>query len=180
MRFEDATRTNQQGGLDGDADPHHTDQDAENPAVAGGSAVDPTKPGPWVTWQETDTSPVAGQDQIFVSRPEGPGTANCNTVTPAGEADNTGNIPAVGGFCFQQTGIGRVTGGLDPSLNVDPTRNGIEPDIAFTIHYRAVATSDFGTFVGNDETLRTALPPPGSVIASVGRAKVSGRPPASA
>ena len=31
----------------------HTDQDAENPSVAGGSAVDPTKPGPWVTWQET-------------------------------------------------------------------------------------------------------------------------------
>ena len=31
----------------------HTDQAAENPSVAGGSAVDPTKPGPWVTWQET-------------------------------------------------------------------------------------------------------------------------------
>ena len=24
------------------------------------------------------------------------------------------------------------TGGADPSLNVDPTRNGVEPDIAFT------------------------------------------------
>ena len=33
----------------------HTDQSAENPSVAGGSAVDPTKPGPWVTWQETTT-----------------------------------------------------------------------------------------------------------------------------
>src|SRR5206468_12679493 len=31
----------------------HTDQDAENPSVAGGSTADPTKPGPWVTWQET-------------------------------------------------------------------------------------------------------------------------------
>lgn len=34
----------------------HTDQDAENPSVAGGSAIDPTKPGPWTTWQETTTS----------------------------------------------------------------------------------------------------------------------------
>ncbi len=34
----------------------HTDQNAENPSVAGGSAVDPTKPGPWVTWQETTES----------------------------------------------------------------------------------------------------------------------------
>lgn len=111
----------------------HTDQDAENPAVAGGSAVDPTKPGPWITWQETTTSPVSGQDQIFVVRPIGPGATNCNGVTPAGVPDASGNVPAIGGFCWQQTGIGRVgPGGLDPSLNVDPTRNGIEPDIAFT------------------------------------------------
>ncbi len=34
----------------------HTNQDAENPVVAGGSAVDPTKPGPWVAWQETSDS----------------------------------------------------------------------------------------------------------------------------
>jgi hypothetical protein len=33
-----------------------TAQDAENPSVAGGSAADPTKPGPWVTWQETSTA----------------------------------------------------------------------------------------------------------------------------
>jgi hypothetical protein len=111
----------------------HTDQDAENPSVAGGSAVDATKPGPWVTWQETTTSPVSGKDQIFVERPIGPVAANCNAVTPKGVADATGNIPAIGGFCWQQTGIGRAgPGGADPSLNVDPTRNGIEPDIAFT------------------------------------------------
>ncbi len=108
----------------------HTDQDAENPAIAGGSAVDPTKPGPWITWQETTTSPVNGKDQIFVVRPIGPGAANCNNVTPK---TGTGNIPAIGGFCFQQTGIPRVgPGAADPSLNVDPSRNGIEPDIAFT------------------------------------------------
>ncbi len=107
----------------------HTDQDAENPAIAGGSAVDPTKPGPWITWQETTTSPVNGKDQIFVVRPIGPGAANCDNVTPK---TGTGNIPAIGGFCFQQTGIPRVgPGAADPSLNVDPSRNGIEPDIAF-------------------------------------------------
>jgi hypothetical protein len=111
----------------------HTDQDAENPSVAGGSAADATKPGPWVSWQETTTLPVNGADQIFVSRPEGPGLANCDGVTPTGVVDGTGHIPAVGGFCFQQTGVGRVgSDSADPSLNVDPTRNGIEPDIAFT------------------------------------------------
>ena len=60
----------------------HTDQNAENPSVAGGSAVDPTKPGPWVAWQETTAQPVDGRDQIFVSRPIGPGAANCDGVKP--------------------------------------------------------------------------------------------------
>ena len=110
----------------------HTDQSAENPSVAGGSAVDPTKPGPWVTWQETTTAPTSGRDQIFVERPIGPGAANCDGVTPAGVPAG-GHISAIGGFCWQQTGVPRVgTGGADPSLNVDPTRNGVEPDIAFT------------------------------------------------
>jgi hypothetical protein len=111
----------------------HTDQSAENPSVAGGSAVDPTKPGPWVTWQETTTSPVAGKDQIFVSKPLGPAMPNCDGVTPAGVMDATGHVPAIGGFCFQQVGVQRVgPGGADPSLNVDVKRDGIEPDIAFT------------------------------------------------
>ena len=108
----------------------HTGENAENPSVAGGSAADATKPGPWVTWQETDN--VNHIDQIFVSRPEGPGMANCDGVTPAGELVN-GHVPSIGGFCWQQTGIPRVgTGTTDPSLNIDPTRSGIEPDIAFT------------------------------------------------
>jgi hypothetical protein len=110
----------------------HTNQDAENPSVAGGSAVDPTKPGPWVTWQETTELPVEGKHQIFVSRPIGPGAANCDGVTPKG-VEVEGHIPAIGGFCFQQTGIGRVgPGAADPSLNVDTSRDGVEPDIAFT------------------------------------------------
>jgi hypothetical protein len=110
----------------------HTDQAAENPSVAGGSAVDPTKPGPWVTWQETTNLPVERTAQIFVERPIGPGAANCDGVKPAG-VEVGGHVPAIGGFCFQQTGIPRVgTGGADPSLNVDPTREGVEPDVAFT------------------------------------------------
>jgi hypothetical protein len=110
----------------------HTNQNAENPSIAGGSAVDPTKPGPWVTWQETTSKPVAGMDQIFVSRPIGPAAANCDGVKPTG-VPVAGHVPAIGGFCFQQVGIPRVgPSAADPSLNVDPTRNGIEPDIAFT------------------------------------------------
>ena len=114
----------------------HTNQDAENPSVAGGNAgtataaPDPTKPGPWITWQETSTQleNAIHPDQIFVERPIGPGSANCTGVTPGG----TASMP-LGGFCWQQTGIDRFgSGTLDPSLNVDPTRNGVEPDIAFT------------------------------------------------
>src|SRR6202012_2910362 len=51
----------------------HTNQNAENPSVAGGSAMDATKPGPWVAWQGTTTLPVNGAGQIFVSRAEAPG-----------------------------------------------------------------------------------------------------------
>ena len=126
------------GGVSGPNVPSlniHTEQSAENPSVAGGSAVDPTKPGPWVTWQETEKTgaPGGGPDQIFVAKPIGPGAANCNGVTPAGVPDASGNVPAIGGFCFQQVGLGRVgPGGADPSLNVDVKRNGVEPDIAFT------------------------------------------------
>jgi hypothetical protein len=108
----------------------HTNRNAENPSVAGGNAgtptvaPDPTKPGPWITWQEASNG-GANTDQIFVERPIGPGSTSCAGVTPGGSAS-----APLGGFCWQQTGIHRVAG--DPSLNVDPTRNGVEPDIAFT------------------------------------------------
>jgi hypothetical protein len=107
-----------------------TNQDAINPSVAGGSAVDPNKPGPWVTWQETTSSPISGANQIFVSKPLGPGQTNCTGVTPA--ASNPAVAP-IGGFCWQQVGAPRVgPGAADPSLNIDTHRDGIEPDIAFT------------------------------------------------
>ncbi|MDQ6850699.1 MAG: hypothetical protein M3070_12210, partial [Actinomycetota bacterium] len=53
---------------------------------------------------------------------------------PAATKPNHGS--SVGNFCFQQVGIDRVqgpgAGQLDPSLNIDPSRSGIEGDIAFT------------------------------------------------
>jgi hypothetical protein len=103
-----------------------TNQSAENPSVAGGSAVDPSKPGPWVTFQEF--SGLEGVQQIFAERPIGPGAANCDGVKPEGVSVD-GHVPAIGGFCWQQTGIPRA--GDEPSLNVDPSREGVEPDIAF-------------------------------------------------
>jgi hypothetical protein len=109
----------------------HTNADAGNPSVAGGSTASST-PAPWVAWDETTTAPVSGKHQIFVERSIGPGAANCDGVTPAGVADISGHVPAVGGFCWQETGIARVGGGgTDPSLNVDPSREALEPDIVF-------------------------------------------------
>jgi hypothetical protein len=46
-----------------------------------------------------------------------------------------------------------------------------------TVHYRAVASSDFGTFAGADQTLTTGTvspPPPGHGAVAVGHAKVNG------
>lgn len=105
----------------------HTDQDAENPSVAGGTTAAGGNPGPWITWQEISTA-APNTDQIFVEKPLGPGRTDCTGVTPGGSA-----TPPLGGFCWQQTGAERFgSGTLDPTLNVDPTRAGIEPDIAFT------------------------------------------------
>jgi hypothetical protein len=102
-----------------------TDKNAENPEVAGGNAAgDTAHPGPWIVWQEQGPT----KDQIFVVKPIGPGTTTC----PAGTKP-AGGTPE-GGFCWQQVGVERspVSSPSEPSLNVDPARAGIEPDIAFT------------------------------------------------
>ncbi|HEY1774868.1 MAG TPA: hypothetical protein VGG41_01800, partial [Solirubrobacteraceae bacterium] len=105
----------------------HTNQNAEHPSVAGGTMTSGGDPGPWITWQETSTAGL-NPTQIFVEKPVGPGSTTCAGVTPGGSA----SAPD-GGFCWQQTGIARFgLGTLDPSLNVDPTRDGVEPGIAFT------------------------------------------------
>jgi hypothetical protein len=108
-------------------------RDATKPSLVGGTTTAGANPAPWITWQEFDgqtgTSPNSGSPQIFVSHAVPAASGSCAGVKPA-----RGN--SVGKFCFQQVGIDRVqgpaVGQLDPSLNVDPTRSGIETDIAFT------------------------------------------------
>src|SRR6202012_249564 len=95
----------------------HTDRDAKNPAVAGGTLTPGGNPGPWITWQEASNG-GAPPDQIFVSKPVGPGATSCTAIKPSG----TPGAP-LGGFCWQETGDDRVAG--DPSLHVDPVRDGI-------------------------------------------------------
>jgi hypothetical protein len=113
----------------------HTNENAENPAVAGGAAVAGKDPVPWIAWQEQDgnVNGSGNHDQIFVSKGVKQATANapCTGFKPSSAA-------SVSQFCFQQVGLDRlnpdggssVTG--DPSLNIDPSRDGIEPDIVFT------------------------------------------------
>src|SRR5213592_2634396 len=114
----------------------HTDRTAENPSVAGGAAVAGADPVPWVAWEENDG--VASDTtlrQIFV--------AKALKQATAGAACPDGTKPAGGnnenGFCWQQVGLDRLDPDSptsldkgDPTLNVDPTRSGVEPDIAFT------------------------------------------------
>ena len=115
----------------------HTVRTAEHPSVAGGAAVAGKDPVPWVTWEENDGVPNDGTTlrQIFVSK--GVKQAVAGTECPVGTKP-VGGVD-VNGFCFQQVGLDRLnpsgpisqdTG--DPTLNVDPTRSGVEPDIAFT------------------------------------------------
>jgi hypothetical protein len=113
----------------------NTDKEAENPSVAGGAAVAGADPVPWVTWEEEDgnVNGSGNHDQIFVSKGVKQGTPNapCAGFKPPG-----GN--SVSNFCWQQVGLDRLAkdGGSsatgDPTLNIDPSRNGVEPDIAFT------------------------------------------------
>jgi hypothetical protein len=114
----------------------HTGRDAENPSVAGGATVAGADPGPWVAWQEEDGN-VGGSgnhDQIFVSKPIK--NASARAACPVGTKPHGGH--SVGFFCWQQVGLERLaandsfTNVTDPTLNVDPSRDGIEPDIAFT------------------------------------------------
>ena len=89
----------------------HTNQEAENPALAGGSAqAGATTTVPWVAWEED--SAVNGKRQIFVSRAQA-------------------NAGATGGFQWVPTGKIRL-GTDEPTINVDPQRDGVEPDITFS------------------------------------------------
>jgi hypothetical protein len=113
----------------------HTDKEAENPSVAGGAAVPGADPVPWVAWEEQDGN-VAGSgnhSQIFVSK----GVKQAAPKTPC-TGFKPSDAASVSAFCWQQVGLDRLAENAgssatgDPTLNVDPSRNGVEPDIAFT------------------------------------------------
>jgi hypothetical protein len=113
----------------------NVDKAAENPAMVGGATVAGADPVPWVAWQEQDGN-VAGSGnhpQIFVSR----GVKQAAAGQPCAGFKPSAN-PSVAFFCWQQVGRDRLLkdGGAsptgDPTLNIDPSRNGIEPDDAFT------------------------------------------------
>ena len=117
----------------------HTNRSAENPVVAGGATNSANAPVPWVTWQEVDGSST-GPQQIFTSKavkPTAAPTCPADGVNPSKPASATG---AIATFCWQQVGVERFTSGAttvppsttDPSMNIDRTRDGIEPDMAFT------------------------------------------------
>jgi hypothetical protein len=109
----------------------NTNRNADLPALIGGSAIAGNNPAPWLAWEEFDGvhgpgTPTSGSPQIFVSH----AVAGTGCTKPTGSAVTGHN------FCFQQVGLDRVAGPgatqQDPSLNIDPTRSGIEADIAFT------------------------------------------------
>jgi hypothetical protein len=117
----------------------HTNRNAINPSVAGGATVASNAPVPWVAWEEADGATTT-PDQIFVSKavkPTAAPTCPLDGTNPAKPISATG---AVATFCWQQVGIDRLASGAgslppsttDPSLNIDTTRDGVEPDIAFT------------------------------------------------
>jgi hypothetical protein len=113
----------------------NTDKEAENPSVAGGAAVAGADPVPWVAWEEQDgnVNGSGNHDQIFVSKgvKQAAPNAPCTGFKPSAAA-------SVSNFCWQQVGLDRLAkdGGSsatgDPTLNIDPSRNGVEPDAAFT------------------------------------------------
>jgi hypothetical protein len=112
------------------------DRTAENPAVVGGATVAGNAPVPWVAWEENDGGPsdASSQRQIFVSKGIKQLAANqpCTGLKPSANA-------SVSQFCWQQVGLDRLgktsgasDGSGDPTLNIDPSRDGVEPDFAFT------------------------------------------------
>ena len=107
----------------------HTDRTAEDPSVAGGATVAGNDPVPWVVWKENDGAATddAAHVQIFVV--EGREAGDHRRRRAPGSSPPAANN--VNGFCWQQVGLDRLdpaspqpvaTG--DPTLNIDPTRDG--------------------------------------------------------
>ena len=114
----------------------HTLRTAENPSVAGGATVAGRRSGSvgHVGGERRRPTTTTTRRQIFVAKALKQAVAR---NLPG--RHQAGRRPDVNGFCWQQVGLDRLnptsptssaTG--DPTLNIDPTRSGVEPDIAFT------------------------------------------------
>src|SRR5207245_6802150 len=119
---------------------------AENPSVAGGATVAGNDPVPWIVWEENDgaATDATSPRQIFVSKGVKQAAAGtpCTDFRPSA-ANN------LNGFCWQQVGIDRLASGqatpddtVDPTLKLDPTRAGVETDIAITSTHTTHVRSD--------------------------------------
>ena len=111
----------------------HTNQDAENPAVAGGSAGQSAGAGS-VGDLAGDRHAAGQRHGSDLRQPSArAGDGQLQRRHPGRRARRHRHRPRDRRVLLAAGRIPRVgAGGADPSLNVDPTRNGIEPDIAFT------------------------------------------------
>ena len=101
----------------------HTDQDAENPSVAGGSTADPAKPGPWVSWQETGGNAPHRQPDL---RRKAARARVSQLRRRQARRVLIGGGSRVGGFCWQQVGSGacrHCRRGPQPQRRPDPQRD---------------------------------------------------------
>ena len=107
-RFGKDTGLWQPAGQDrGGAEPSlnlHTDRDATHPFIFGGTTDPASPPVPWVTWEETSSG--SNFAQVFVAK---------------GVKDET----ALGGFRWEF--VGQLRDHDEPSLNIDPKRDGLHP-----------------------------------------------------
>ena len=110
----------------------HTNRDAENPAVVGGAAVAGADPVPWVAWQEHDGAAGAGhRPDLRLARRQADATAaGCSRRAATTASTASAGSRSASSASTPTTRRSGADG--DPTLNIDPTRDGIEPDIAFT------------------------------------------------
>ena len=138
----------------------NTNQDAENPAIAGGTTAG-NNPGPWITWQETDSAPVSGRRSSSTSR-RAPGRTACDRVTPSSQPPGRWLLlPDVG---FQRVGGRRRS---EPQRRPDARRG--------RARYHLHRPSD--TVRGSSGTSRTPAPPASTTMRWCSRPRPSPTPP---
>ena len=138
---------------------------------------------PFFAFTNTTNGPRALFAQTY--QPENVQTAPASGVA-VGQATLGGSVNPAGAPVQVQVEFGPTTSygqstavqSLAPSETQTPFSAAVTGLPAGTLHYRAVATSDFGTFAGPDATVHIpATPPPpspGDGHTSVGHAKVKG------